>query len=73
MPALTKHLHLMINNQEHKYFSMVFSVFIKQLFAFLFLYDILNPWQHSGNSLSESQWKLCNRNKNWAYCEQNLN
>lgn len=36
-------------------------------------FDILNPWQHSGNSLSEGQWKLCNRNKNWACCEQNLN
>lgn len=39
----------------------------------LLLYDILSPWQHSGNSSSESQWKLCNRNKNKAYCEQNFN
>ena len=27
----------------------------------------------SGNSSSESQWKLCNRNKNKAYCKQNIN
>ena len=45
-----------------------------------FRYSIIRPegnrffiWQHSGNSSSESQWKLCNRNKNWAYCKRNLN
>ena len=45
-----------------------------------FRYSIICPegnrffiWQHSGNSSSESQWKLCNRNKNWAYCKRNLN
>ena len=30
----------------------------------MILYAILNPWQHSGNSSSESQWKLCNRTIN---------
>ena len=44
--------------------SLLLVRFIKQIFAFLFLCVILDPWQHSGNSSSESQWKLCNRNKN---------
>ena len=42
-------------------------------FAFSLLFAIINPWQHSGNSSSESQWKSCNRNKNKAYCKRNLN
>lgn len=37
-------------------------------FDFLESFAIIIPWQHSGNSSSESQWKLCNRNKNKAYC-----
>ena len=53
--------------------SLLLVRFIKQIFAFIFLYDILSPWQHSGNSSSERQWKLCNRNKKKAYCKQNLN
>ena len=35
--------------------SLLLVKFIKQIFAFIFLCDILNPWQHSGNSSSESQ------------------
>ena len=40
--------------------------------TFFILYDKLNPWQHSGNSLSESQWKLCNRNKIWHIVSKSL-
>lgn len=47
--------------------------FTKQNFTFLHFYVILNPWQQSGNSSSESQWKLYSRDKNKASYKQKLN
>lgn len=45
-----------------EYIKMMTFINNKALRFLIFWYN--DEWQHSGNSSSESQWKLCNRNIN---------